>query len=356
MEVSHEIEAFDSEHFFLGPPNITDHASSSTYSSSAEDPGSNETSPRSSRDVSCSKSVPQNSQTRRQATKPLSTNIGPQAKAGDLDDWICLGSIRLFRNVDDDTDSPWLMQTSSAREEFPGRGLHAAHQRRLLHFEVVDHAGRNDKAVARVYVLPEDVKRSARGFMKDLRPLIKRLLPTIDTLPETYHGYFDDSTPPRLYDVPSAEQEESLFYIFNTLDSPQASYEQSIASPHSQEAMGDILDDGVPGLKTTLFPYQKRSVAAMLKREEDPAVSPDQRKPKYHDLRGRPFYMDVFDGIVLLNPQLYTEPRGGILAEDYGLRQDSGLYCAHLEHEGTLPSHTRWANRHSSSKASRQSA
>ena len=337
MEVFHETEAFDSKDFFLGPSNITDRASSSTYSSSAEDPGSNDTSSRSSRNVSGSESVQHDSKSRRQATRPLSTNIGPQAKAGDLDDWICLGSIRLFRNPDDDTDSPWLMQTSSAREEFPGRGFHAAHQRRLLHFDVVGHAGRNDKAVARVYVLPEDVKRSARGFMKDLRPLIKRLLPTIDTLPETYHGCFDDSTPPRLYDVPSAEQEESLFYIFNTLDSPQASYEQLTATPHSQEAMGDILDDGIPGLTATLFPYQKRSVAAMLKREEDPAVSPDQRKPKYHDLRGRPFYMDVFDGIVLQNPQLYTEPRGGILAETMGYGKTLACIALILSTRGHYP-------------------
>ena len=337
MEVSLDAEAFDSADFFLGPSDITDRASSSTYSMSAEDDGSDDPSERSSSDVSGSESVQQKSPGQGQAAKSLNTNRGPQPKAEDLDGWICLGSIRLFRNPDDDTDSPWLMQTSSAGDEFPGRSLHTAHQRRLLHFEVVGHASRSDRAVARVYVLPEDVNRSARGFMKDLRPLIKRLLPTIDTLTTTYLGSFDDGTPPRLYDVPSAEQEESLFYIFNTLESPQASYEQLTSASYSQEAMGDILDDSIPGLKSKLFPYQKRSVAAMLKREEDPAVSPDQRKPLYRDLRGRSFYMDVFDGVVLQNPQLYTEPKGGILAETMGYGKTLACISLILTTRGHYP-------------------
>lgn len=208
------------------------------------------------------------------------------------------------------------MQLNGKASGFPPPPLTEPQRRGWLRLEQIDHASRPDLGVCRIFLLPEDVDRSVRASPKPFRKVIKWLISVVDISPQTWRGCWDETTPLQTYGVPSADQEESLFYIFNTLDSP-AVHDFS-SSPQGQAAMTDILEDAVPGIKTKLYPYQKRSVASMLRREEDPDKSQDARKPQYLDIESSTFFMDVFDGIVVRHPQLYVEPRGGILAETMG--------------------------------------
>ena len=229
------------------------------------------------------------------------------------------------------------MIDSPRREYFPNEALAVAQRRRWLHIEQIHQADTNDQAVLRVFVLPEDVERSVRASVKDLRRTIKWLLTFVDTAHEAWTGDFDGSSPPKLYGVPSADHDESLFYIFNTLKSPNPQIDSFTGSQYAHESLNSILYDAIPGLKTEMYPYQKRSVAAMLSREASPAKSADQRKPQYTDLDRNTFHMDVFDGTVTQDPQLYVEPQGGILAETMGYGKTLACLALVLATRGHYP-------------------
>lgn len=173
----------------------------------------------------------------------------------------------------------------------------------------------------RVYLLPEDVDRSSRGnlsCMKDFRKLVKYLLDFVDCTVEAWIGSAPPQGPVCTYRKPRLDREESLFYIFNTLHSPRADLAQYAGDIHGRKAIEDVLNGDIIGLKTSLYAYQKRSVAAMVQKEASPAKIKDPRKTKMYDIYNNCFYLDVDEGVVLRNLPLYFETKGGVLAETMG--------------------------------------
>jgi hypothetical protein len=79
-----------------------------------------------------------------------------------------------------------------------------------------------------------------------------------------------------------------------------------------------VLEGQIPGLKTTLYPYQCRSAALMLQREIEPGRVIDPRLYPVLDQAGQPWYYDDVSGLVLKEPRFYDGVRGGILAEEMG--------------------------------------
>ena len=231
---------------------------------------------------------------------------------------VAFGSIRLTR--ESNNNSSWCIRAGDAPflEHFPTEGISDLNRRGWLHYEHIDHRSRRDLAVARIFLLPEDVKRAERASPKPFRKVIRWLANIVDISSDTWNGKFDSDSEVDGYGIPSAAQEESLFYIFNTLDSPNLSLDGFSGTSHAQSALHETMNGTIPGIKTELYPYQRRSIATMLQREEDPNMSQDARKPKYVDLEGSEFHMDVFDGVVVRDSQLYVETRGGILAETMG--------------------------------------
>lgn len=71
----------------------------------------------------------------------------------------------------------------------------------------------------------------------------------------------------------------------------------------------------MPGLKTRLYPYQKRSAAEMVRRETEPLLRLDPRFEDMEGPTGRQFYYNIQTAIVLREKQEYEDARGGILAE-----------------------------------------
>jgi SNF2 family DNA or RNA helicase len=190
-------------------------------------------------------------------------------------------------------------------------------KKRWLVFEHVNHQSHEGKASLRVYALPEDVDRQyRRGSMTDFRRSMKALMRDIDISRSAWNATWDPETHIGTYLEPGLEN-ESLFYIFNTLPSPVPDA-MDINDTSGCQSVDDIFEDSVQGLVSPLYPYQKRSAATMIQRETNPKRSQDPRKPAYRDLLGQTFYMDTQDGVLLRQPHLYEEPKGGILAETMG--------------------------------------
>ncbi|EHY58093.1 hypothetical protein HRR83_005049 [Exophiala dermatitidis] len=240
-----------------------------------------------------------------------------QSSQSPMDDYLALGAIRLTKAPGCEEQS-WLMNGPDQQLPHPHPLLSLGEKRLWIRTKLLHDSSCPDRASLRIYVLPEDVNRGTRGSLKDFRKILKLLLSFIDIASQTWEGLYDPDSPVRTYLAPAKAQEESLFYIFNTLASPQPSLGSAGPGLYDQQAMSAIFEDDIPGLKTTLYQYQKRSAAAMLQREANPGKSLDPRKPRYKDIHGKEFYLDVLEGVLLSHPYLYSEPRGGILAETMG--------------------------------------
>lgn len=135
------------------------------------------------------------------------------------------------------------------------------------------------------------------------------------------------------YPMDAVSPEMSLFSrvqkIYDSVDSPlfreysEVSNELSISKvPNSREIIKSLVftQDHINGIRTQLYPFQRRSLAKMLEKETEKltAVSPNYVKLTYvtSDI---PFFYDLQSGRIVFNPEIYKLPKGGILAENMGL-------------------------------------
>ncbi|KAK0108497.1 hypothetical protein ONS95_003301 [Cadophora gregata] len=176
----------------------------------------------------------------------------------------------------------------------------------------------------RVYILPDDVGRSViNRNVPALRKALLLLLNQIDISAATWNGqWFKDSlirhVDTSLDFESSAGEEPSLFQLFNTLPSPKPDPDM-VSDPYVRNAMYQILDSDIEGLKTEMYKYQRRSAALMLQRESKPAQLLDPRLRQLVDLRGMTWYCDIDSGSCFREPRTYEAARGGICAETMGL-------------------------------------
>ncbi|KAJ4308749.1 hypothetical protein N0V84_011916 [Fusarium piperis] len=126
---------------------------------------------------------------------------------------------------------------------------------------------------------------------------------------------------PRLHEDASQSdgsgQDASLLHLFNNIPSPNPEPE-SIIDPYSKSVMYDLLQSQVPGLKSQLYPYQRRSAALMLQKEVQPGTVLDPRLLHVKDQESGEWYLDPVAGTVLKEPRYYDGVSGGILAEEMG--------------------------------------
>lgn len=168
----------------------------------------------------------------------------------------------------------------------------------------------------RVFVNAENIARDNRKSPStESRKLLKQIFAYLDKSKSAWDGHWTLDAPFESYLV--CPEQESLFYLFNTLPAPSPSTKDT-SDAYARRAMEDILDNSVAGLRTTMYSYQQRSAAMMIQRETKPKRSPDPRKRCFLGPTGQSFYYDGHEGVLLLQPSLYEEPRGGILAETMG--------------------------------------
>ncbi|KAL1959534.1 hypothetical protein VTO42DRAFT_1979 [Malbranchea cinnamomea] len=178
-----------------------------------------------------------------------------------------------------------------------------------------------------LYVLPEDTGRKLVPRSNTaLRRALKLVMSKLDASPEAWEGRFD---PTSKFEKGPENEDESLFYIFNTLESPEPDPD-AVSDPWARSAMEDLLwkgcEDssesdqsiGILGLKTPLYAYQRRSAAFMLQKESEPGVSLDPRLQCFEGPTGQQYYYDKEEGTLVREKRLYSNARGGVLAETMG--------------------------------------
>ena len=181
------------------------------------------------------------------------------------------------------------------------------------------HQKNGDFATIRVYVLPDDVgrryfdRRAWKGT-SNLRSHLEYLIHGLDISSESWEGHNCIADEMKHYGI-GAKEDDSLFYLFNTLPSPKTG-DAPVACPVSSDAIQSVLaSDQQPGLKTTLYPYQKRTVAKMIRREVEPERALDPRFQPLKGPTGQTFFHDNVTAILLRDRREYEEVRGGILGE-----------------------------------------
>ena len=134
-----------------------------------------------------------------------------------------------------------------------------------------------------------------------------------------------------------SSNDDSLFYLFNTIPSPVAR-PSPVSCPISNEAIESVLEcDEIRGLKTKLYPYQRRTVATMIKREVEPARALDPRFQSLEGPTGQSFFYDKETGVLLRDERTYEEARGGILGESMGLGKTIICLATILATKGNWP-------------------
>ncbi|KAJ5272209.1 hypothetical protein N7524_005478 [Penicillium chrysogenum] len=172
-----------------------------------------------------------------------------------------------------------------------------------------------------VFVLPEaqqkkPILRKRGDSEKTIRSALKLVMSMIDRTSEAWNGLAGARAGLNAKTQPDSE-EESLYYIFNTLQEPTLKLNH-VTDLHSRNAMEELLGSSVRGLKTTLYEFQRESAAVMVQREAAPALTLDPRFQPWRGPTGSEFYYDKESGTVLSYKILYPEACGGILAESMG--------------------------------------
>jgi hypothetical protein len=208
----------------------------------------------------------------------------------------------------------------------------------------------------RVYVFPADVGRShlIDHDIKSKRRSVSTLMRILDSSLKSWEGLTienDEAKYAQKYHLRPSNN-ESLFYLFNTVRSPSPNPEH-LSCPIGKEAVIMLLQGTVRGLKTDLYPFQRRSAATMIAREVQPSRSLDPRVEPFLGPTGLKFYFDQVTGVLLRHRQEYEDVCGGILAEvclvqkqiilyvltilvDDGLWKDVDLPSSNISDQGTL--------------------
>ena len=163
----------------------------------------------------------------------------------------------------------------------------------------------------RIYVDPKLAhQNNTQRSIKDLRNAFKVVMSKTDPSPEAWQGERDSNHPDALS---NGEDDESLWYIFNTLKDPNPQVDIVKDGP-SRKAMSYLLSDedfSEYGLKTPLYPYQRHSAAMMVQREVQPARMLDPRLQACSSPTGIEYYFDKEDGWITLQKEMYDEAVGG---------------------------------------------
>lgn len=180
----------------------------------------------------------------------------------------------------------------------------------------------SDHGTLRVYLRPDDRLNWSFRSNPDTRANRKSMISSLDYSRDAWNGIH---TNPRLekpplfqgYESIDNERDPSLLLLFNKIPSPMPDPDLVI-EPHSHDVMCDLLDSNISGLKSKLYPYQRRSAAMMFQKEIQPERIPDPRFMHVTDQNGSGWYLDPVEGGLLKDPRYYDGVSGGMLAEEMG--------------------------------------
>lgn len=174
----------------------------------------------------------------------------------------------------------------------------------------------SEQLLLRIYVQPDDRKAAtSEGIAWSDGQL---LLSELDSSSAAWNGIEQPDASRR--SIEEDADQRSLFYFFNTLPSPKVNA-SLLSDAHTKEAIHHVLnsDQHLPGLKTRLYPYQQRSAAVMIQREESPEKLLHPLLELKTAANGSKYYYNPYSGAFLFDRREFPACRGGILAETMGL-------------------------------------
>lgn len=214
----------------------------------------------------------------------------------------------------------------------------------------------NAAGTSHIYVAPKmTAQRNQQKSHRKLRSALKKVMSMIDCSVDAWEGRRPPAHGSKISNGHET-QDESLWYIFNTLENPCPD-PTVMRDPWSRRAMDDLLSDedfSHLGLKTRLYPYQRHSAATMVQRESQPAQMLDPRLQPWKSPSGLVYYYDQEEGVVTREKAMYSEACGGKFTypnipykerltwhryscRDYGMRQNTHLPSRDLGYSGTRP-------------------
>lgn len=146
--------------------------------------------------------------------------------------------------------------------------------------------------------------------------------------------------------------------IYNNVESPDLSkykaqpgeYESSLVQRESQlPSPNDVIvslvnnypKSTIPGVTSELYPFQVDSLCKMLEKESFPGNIAVPYFKNFNSPTGSPYFFDMLNPGFYQNAELYSSPRGGILAENMGLGKTLiclSLVCLTKFEVSTVPS------------------
>lgn len=254
----------------------------------------------------------------------------------DLTNYIPLGTFSANQNADHDVCKE-LGSEDTRKLQLP-QYLQTLTSRRWIRLFLQGYEAAERHAVVRVYALPDDVgRRYVERNDRNLRKLLIQLLGELDCTPNAWEGRKDPKVATETYTSVSAN-DDSLFYLFNTIPSPSLD-SLDVSCQYSKHAIKSLLGpDPIPGLRTRLHSYQKRTAATMIKREADPALGLDPRLLQKIGPTWQKFYLDTQEGLLFRDKKAYEEVRGGLLSESMGLGKTLISLATILATKGHWPS------------------
>lgn len=258
----------------------------------------------------------------------------------DIETYIPVGVLRK-RNTTDTANTP------EDINEFPSAAIEDLEKHNWIRTRTFPYENHPQWSYVRIYVLPDDVgrkfiPRSSTALRRALRTVMTR----VDRPREAWEGKFPgDQNDIVTNGKQENEEDESMWYIFNTLHDPAPQVE-TMQDPYARQAMEELLstatgagedDSGVVGLKTALYPYQRRSAAMMVQREAQPAKMLDPRLQTCKNPLGHEYYYDKEAGSIFRDKKMYSEACGGILAETMGCGKTLICLAVILATQGHFP-------------------
>lgn len=288
-------------------------------------------------------------------SRAIPADAAKAAFLGDLNNYIPLGSLTLRPSIGggaylqqiDWTESNseyncglWLafheyLTASDGHPAFSARKLAESQWIRVFFRK---HQRHSDLATLRIYVLPDDVGRRYvdKQALRKLRAYLEHLMTELDISSESWDGHNQLKKDPIHYSI-ETKDDDSLFYLFNTISSPSPG-PLTVSCPISNDAIHAVFESArLPGLNTRLYPYQKRTVATMIKREVEPDRALDPRFQPLKSPSGQPLYYDNVTTTLLRDRREYSEVCGGILGESMGLGKTLICIAIILATKGNWP-------------------